>query len=55
MKVFRGIWFGYPLSKGVRLLWEWGWEMRAHIVVIGPLAFGVAWRKRRDEPVSEPD
>lgn len=41
-----GAWLNYPLSKGAAFLKEIGWELKAHGVVIGPIAFCVLWRVR---------
>jgi hypothetical protein len=41
------LWFNYSLSKGIRFLdyWNLG-EIKAHVLVIGPLAFSISWNTK---------
>lgn len=47
-----GLWFSYPLSKAALVLKGMGWQLKAHILVLGPVAFAVIWR-RCSEPAAE--
>lgn len=41
------LWLWYPMEKAVSFMRATDWEMRCHVLRIGPLAFCVIWRTRR--------
>ncbi len=47
-----GVFCNYHLSTAACFLQELGWVLRAHVVVLGPLAFCVVWRKPTRAPCS---
>jgi hypothetical protein len=35
----------YSLTKAVAFMRISGWELKGHVLIIGPLAFCICWRK----------
>lgn len=44
-------WRNYELSKAAALMFDAGWWLRCHVLVVGPFAFAVIWKCR--QPKSE--
>lgn len=41
-----GLYGNYPMTKAVLLMRRWGWHLRSHVVILGPLGFAVIWREK---------
>jgi hypothetical protein len=43
------IWLFYPIEKCVEFMKKTDWELRSHVLRIGPVAFLVVWRRKRND------
>jgi len=39
-------WKNYDLTKAAAFMRRYGWNLRCHVVIIGPLGLCVLWRKK---------
>ena len=43
---YLNIWLNYPLKRALSFMDANGWEIKSHVVIIGPIGICVLWRKR---------
>ncbi len=41
-------WRNYDLTKASEFMKACGWDLKCHVIVIGPFGFCILWRKKKE-------